>query len=95
MHPKDAGLEALKRIRSNTVEKRLRKSNGDPNFNVNFYIVNAKGEHAGVGMYGEDDDEKGWAGQKEGRFIRYGYCDENGPRTVPVEPLLKGTSEDP
>jgi N4-(beta-N-acetylglucosaminyl)-L-asparaginase len=94
LHPKDAGMEALKRIRANTVEKRLRKANGDPNFNVNFYILNAKGEHAGVGMYGEDDDEKGWAGQKEGRFIRYSWCDENGPRTVPVEPLLSGTSDD-
>jgi N4-(beta-N-acetylglucosaminyl)-L-asparaginase len=94
MHPKDAGIEALKRIRANTVEKRLRKANGDPNFNVNFYVLNAKGEHAGVGMYGEDDDEKGWAGQEEGRFIRYSWCDENGPRTVPVEPLLPGTSDD-
>src|SRR5204862_3968006 len=31
MHPKDAGMEGLKRIRANTVEKRLRKANGDPN----------------------------------------------------------------
>ena len=30
MHPKDAGMEALKRIKSNTVEKRLLKTNGDP-----------------------------------------------------------------
>ena len=46
MHPKDAGMEALKRIKSNTVEKRLLKKNGDPNFNINFYCLNAKGEFA-------------------------------------------------
>ena len=39
MHPKDAGMEALKRIKANTVEKRLRKPNGDPNFNINFYVA--------------------------------------------------------
>ena len=52
--PKDAGMEALKRIQSNTVEKRLLNSRGLPNFGVNFYMLNAKGEHAGVGMYGEN-----------------------------------------
>jgi len=35
-------MEALKRIRANTIEKRLRNKNGDPNFNVNFYVVNAR-----------------------------------------------------
>jgi N4-(beta-N-acetylglucosaminyl)-L-asparaginase len=94
MHPKDAGLEALRRIKSNTVEKRLRKENGDPNFNINFYILNARGEHCGVAMYGEDDDERGWAGQKDKRNVRYAVCDENGPRTVRCEGLLKGTPAD-
>jgi N4-(beta-N-acetylglucosaminyl)-L-asparaginase len=94
MHPKDAGMEALKRIQANTVEKRLCRSDGNPNFNVNFYILNAKGEHAGVGMYGEAEDEKGWAGQKDAKFIRYAFRDENGAKTVPVEPLLKGTADD-
>ena len=93
MNPKDAGMEALKRIRANTVEKRLRKPNGDPNFNINFYVLNAKGEHAGVAMYGEDDDEKGWAGQTDTRFVRYCFCDENGPQIANVEPLLPGTSD--
>jgi N4-(beta-N-acetylglucosaminyl)-L-asparaginase len=90
MHPKDAGMEALKRIRSNTIEKRLRKSNGDPNFNINFYVLNAKGEHAGVAMYAEDEDERGWAGET-GQRVRFAICDEKGPRTLPVEGLLPGT----
>ncbi len=41
-------MEALKRIKANTVEKRLLNSRGQPNFNINFYMLNAKGEHAGV-----------------------------------------------
>ena len=91
MHPKDAGMEALKRIKSNTVEARLCKKNGDPNFDVNFYIVNAKGEYAGVGMYGESPEDKGWAGNKTNK-IQYAVCDENGPRSIPVEGLLPGSA---
>jgi N4-(beta-N-acetylglucosaminyl)-L-asparaginase len=83
MHPKDAGMEALKRIRANTVEARLRKKNGDPNFNVNFYVINAKGEYAGVAMYGEDPEDRGWAGNKT-NAVQYAVCDANGPRSIPV-----------
>src|SRR5690349_23603749 len=79
MSPKDAGMEALKRIKANTVEKRLRKPNGDPNFNVNFYILNAKGEYAGVTMY-------------EGSS--FAICNENGPQTLKSEPLLQGKPSD-
>src|ERR687894_2518987 len=71
--PKDAGMEALRRIKANTVEKRLLNSRGLPNFGINFYVVNAKGEHAGVTMY-------------EG--AKYAVCDSNGPRTLNCEPLL-------
>jgi N4-(beta-N-acetylglucosaminyl)-L-asparaginase len=74
MHPKDAGLEACKRIKANTVEKRLLNDRGEPNFSVNFYIVNAKGEHAGVSLF---------AG------ARYAVCTENGPQTLPCEPLIQ------
>jgi len=81
MHPKDAGLEALKRIKANTVEKRLVKDNGDPNFNINFYILSASGEYAGVAMYG-------------GRNVDYAVCTEQGPKTLPCEPLLQGTATD-
>ncbi|HEY1434841.1 MAG TPA: N(4)-(beta-N-acetylglucosaminyl)-L-asparaginase [Thermoanaerobaculia bacterium] len=91
MHPKDAGLEALKRIRANTVEKRLRKKNGEPNFNINFYVLNAKGEFAGVAMYAEDPDDRGWAGGTT-NAVRYAVCDENGPRSLQVEGLLPGSA---
>src|SRR5213083_1551534 len=51
MSPKDAGMAALKRVVANTVEKRLLNGGGKPNFNVNYYIVNAKGDYAGVSLY--------------------------------------------
>jgi len=73
-HPKDAGLEALKRVQKNTVEKRLLNSRGLPNFGLNFYIVNKKGEYAGVSMY----------------EANYAVCTEKGPETVPTTPLLEG-----
>ncbi|HEY5909831.1 MAG TPA: N(4)-(beta-N-acetylglucosaminyl)-L-asparaginase [Verrucomicrobiae bacterium] len=93
LQPKDAGLEALRRIRANTVEKRLLKPNGDPNFNVIFYVLDAAGNHAGVALYGEDEDERSSTNQPKTRQVLYSFCDENGPQTVRCEPLLSGTSQ--
>jgi N4-(beta-N-acetylglucosaminyl)-L-asparaginase len=81
MHPKDAGMEACRRIKANTIEKRLLNSKGNPNFNVNFYIVNAKGEYAGVALYG-------------GERARYAVCSENGGHLAAIEPLLEGSATD-
>jgi N4-(beta-N-acetylglucosaminyl)-L-asparaginase len=81
MHPKDAGMEGLKRIQANTVENRLLNSRGEPNFNVRFFVLNAKGEHAGVAMYA--------AGE-----TTYAVCDENGAQTLPLEKLLDGAPTD-
>jgi N4-(beta-N-acetylglucosaminyl)-L-asparaginase len=93
-HPKDAALEALRRIRGNTIEKRLRKPNGDPNFNVTFYALNAKGEFAGAAMYAEDDGDRGWAGQVSGRKVRYAVCTENGAEMLTCEALIPGALQD-
>lgn len=93
MHPRDAGMEGLRRIRANTVEKRLQKPNGDPNFNIYFYVLSPTGEHAGVAMYGEDEEERGYAGQNDSQFSTYSFCDENGPQTVHAEGLLPGTPQ--
>ncbi len=81
MSPKDAGMEALKRIRTNTVEKRLLNGKGNPNFNIRFFVLNKKGEYAGVSMYR--------AGETQ-----YAVCSENGSRAVELEPLLPGGPED-
>jgi N4-(beta-N-acetylglucosaminyl)-L-asparaginase len=78
-HPKDAGMEVLNRIKANTIEKRLLNSRGLPNFGINFYILNAKGEYAGVTMY-------------EG--ASFAICNENGPQTLKCEALLTGRPSD-
>jgi len=79
MSPLDAGMEGLRRIRKNTVEKRLLNDRGLPNFGINFYVVNKAGEHAGVALYGGTS---------------YAVCDENGPRLERCEPLLDGRAGD-
>lgn len=80
-HPKDAGMEALKRIKANTIEKRLLNSRGLPNFYVNFYVLNAKGEYAGVTMF-------------EGSKAQFAICNENGPQTLTCDGLLPGKPGD-
>jgi N4-(beta-N-acetylglucosaminyl)-L-asparaginase len=84
MSPKDAGMTALKRVVSNTVEKRLLNSRGKPKFDLNFYILNARGEYAGVTLY-----------EKVGRSpVKYAVCTEDGPNFATMEPLIEGTSAD-
>jgi N4-(beta-N-acetylglucosaminyl)-L-asparaginase len=78
-HPKDAGMEALRRIKANTIEKRLLNSKGNPNFGINFYILNGKGEFAGVTMY---------------PGASFAICNESGPQTIPCEALLQGKATD-
>jgi len=51
MHPKDACLEALRRIGTFTVDPRLLDEQGRPNFGVNYYAVNKKGEYAGAAIF--------------------------------------------
>src|SRR5438876_4141914 len=80
-HPKDAGMEVLKRIKANTIEKRLLNDKGNPNFGINFYILNAKGEYAGVTMY-------------QGSEAKFAMCDANGPQTLSCEGLLEGKLSD-
>jgi N4-(beta-N-acetylglucosaminyl)-L-asparaginase len=72
--PVDAALDACRRVQRNTVEPRLLNEGGVPSFDINFYAVNAQGEHAGVSMYPGS---------------RYAVCDENGPRTLECVPLLE------
>lgn len=81
MSPKDAGMDALRRIKANTIEKRLLNSRGEPAFNVRFFVLNKKAEWAGVAMYA--------AGEAE-----FAVCTENGASLVPLEPLLDGAPAD-
>jgi N4-(beta-N-acetylglucosaminyl)-L-asparaginase len=77
-HPKDAALEALRRIAANTVEKRLLNGEGKPKFAVTFYVVDRRGQVAGVSMYAS-------AGGKQTSFA---VCTEHGPETRPCDSLF-------
>ncbi len=63
--PKDACLEALQRIVYLTVEKRLLNEAGQPDFNVNFYAVNKRGDYGAAAI---------WSGS------RFSVCDIRGNR---------------
>jgi N4-(beta-N-acetylglucosaminyl)-L-asparaginase len=77
MTPKDAGMDALRRVQKNTVEKRLLNARGLPNFGLNFYMLNARGDYAGVSMYES----------------YYAVCTEKGAQTLATEALLPGKAE--
>ena len=59
--------------------KRLLNSKGNPNFGINFYIINNKGEYAGVTMYPGP---------------QFAICNEAGPQTLNCDALLQGKSSD-
>jgi N4-(beta-N-acetylglucosaminyl)-L-asparaginase len=75
--PKDAGMEAIRRIKAQTVEKRLLNDRGEPNFGITFYCLNVKGEHAGVTLR-----------QNAAGNASYAVCTENGAQLVRLEPFL-------
>ncbi len=76
LSPKDAGMAALRRIRDNTVEPRLLDERGVPAFDVRFFILDTRGEYAGVALYGDSESS-------------FAVCDENGAREEPLEGLLE------
>jgi N4-(beta-N-acetylglucosaminyl)-L-asparaginase len=49
--PQQACLEVIKRVIKTTKEKRLLFPDGRPNFNINFYAVNKKGEYGAASIY--------------------------------------------
>jgi N4-(beta-N-acetylglucosaminyl)-L-asparaginase len=49
--PTDACLEACRRIVAWTIEPRLLDESGRPNFNVEFYAVNKRGEHGSASIW--------------------------------------------
>jgi N4-(beta-N-acetylglucosaminyl)-L-asparaginase len=74
VHPRDAAFTALKRVARNTIERRLLNSQGRPSFGLNFYVLNARGEYAGVSMYESS----------------YAVCTENGPQMLSTDSLYEG-----
>ena len=80
-HPRDAGMEALRRVQGNTVESRLLNARGLPAFGLTFYVLDRQGRYAGVSMYASETS-------------RYAVCTENGAELLPIEPLLDGSARD-
>ena len=85
MSPEQAALKSLERIVG--LAKDMRDKNGKPSFNVNFYVVNKKGERAGAAV---------WSGSygASGRFTpaRYAVADASGGRLVESAYLYKPTA---
>jgi N4-(beta-N-acetylglucosaminyl)-L-asparaginase len=80
-HPKDAAIEAFKRVRASTVEKRLLNQRGLPNFQLKFYALDRQGRHAGVAMYGGPD-------------VNYAVATGDGAKLLPMEAILEGSAAD-
>ena len=76
-------MTALKRIKENTIEKRLLNARGLPNFDVIFYIIDKLGRYTGVSLYAESDRDTSF---------QYAVCTENGSELKDVEALLSGQS---
>jgi N4-(beta-N-acetylglucosaminyl)-L-asparaginase len=75
MHPRDAGMATLRRIRDNTIEARLLGDDGFPAFDVRFFILDKQGNYAGVALRGDGE-------------THFAVCDENGAREEPLDPLM-------
>lgn len=79
MHPKDAMVDACRRIAANTIEKRLLNSRGLPNFDMSFYALDKQSRYAGVSFY------------DSGSFA---ICNANGAQTFKMDPMYPGKSAD-
>jgi N4-(beta-N-acetylglucosaminyl)-L-asparaginase len=77
-HPKDAGMAALERVRRNTTEKRLLDPQGNPNFGLQFYVLDRQGRAAGVSLYAD----------YRGSIAKWASCGEGGLEVRECEALL-------
>lgn len=73
--PKDAAMEALKRVRARTTEKRLLDEHGLPKFQVKFYVLDRQGAFCGAALRG-------------GPSATFALCTEHGPETRQAEVLI-------
>lgn len=80
--PREACLEALKRIASSTKDKRLLDSKGRPAFGIKFYAVNKSGAYAGASMWNDPN--------KQGKPAQFAVADERGARLEDCVYLFEG-----
>lgn len=55
MAPAEAGLEICRRVAGHTRRPDLLDEQGRPNFGLKFYLLDKRGRHAGVSMWGPSD----------------------------------------
>jgi N4-(beta-N-acetylglucosaminyl)-L-asparaginase len=77
-HPKDAGMAALERVRRATVERRLLGADGNPNFGLQYYVLDRQGRAAGVSLYRDF----------RGSIATWASCGEGGLEVRECEALL-------
>ncbi len=73
--PKDAAIDALRRVQSITKDKRLINSRGTPRFGLTFYVLSKSGEATGASFY------------SGGKFV---VRDADGTRTIAVDNIFPG-----
>src|SRR5262249_53747289 len=81
-HPREACLEALRRIAATTRERRLLDRRGHPNFSIRFYAVNKHGEYGSASM---------WSSSDTGKVARFAVADQKGARLENCAALFEGT----
>lgn len=73
MHPKDAGMYALNRVKSSAqTNPNYLNEKGEIAFDLQFYILDKKGRYAGVAM-------------RTGKESYYSMCDENGSKHLVMD----------
>jgi hypothetical protein len=79
--PKDACLDALRRIAETTKEKRLLDEKGLPAFGISFYAVNKAGAYAAATM---------WSHRPSGKPSQFAVADAKGARLENTAYLYEG-----
>src|SRR5215475_4324089 len=80
--PRDACLDAMKRIAETTREKRLLDPQGRPAFQIRFYAVNKGGAYGSAAM---------WSKGSTGKPAQFAVADGRGARLEPCAFLFEGT----
>jgi N4-(beta-N-acetylglucosaminyl)-L-asparaginase len=79
--PREACMEALRRIASTTREPRLLDRKGRPNFPIRFYAVNKRGEYGSASM---------WSSSSSGKVAKFSVADHKGARLEDCAALFEG-----
>ena len=83
-HPKDAAMAALERVRRRPRPPHLTRPNGEPLFNLQFYVLNLAGDFAAVSLYGD----------YRGSIPEFAVGDAHGVELARCDALLENVPKD-